>query len=562
MCGIFGYICSRPNDMGLTHSPLPTLVNMGGENYSRGPDGCIVREIRTDEYYICAQFHRLSIVGVQNGDQPFVSKDGSIWVMVNGEIYNYQSLIINHQLEVETKSDCEVVLKLYDKYGIEKTINLLDGVWAIVIFNTIDGEVHFARDMWGVRPLHYATGLKMFSKEHSAIADLAVSSTAKSLKNENYDWVLPRIIYTFKRGDDGFFQLSMKPYVNLIYRNICDSQEIESKNISKQYQGMLNDGVLIPYLFREAVIKRIVNTERPVGFFLSGGLDSSLVLATAMEYLWSLPSPPTDPIDVFSIGTKGFSADLEASQTLVSWLKNRYGDNSIKHHIVDFNNWNYETLKELIYTIETPDVTTVRASMPMYLLSKYVRDNTQVKIIMSGEGSDELFGGYLYFRNAPTHVDFETESRRLLLDLYKFDVLRCDRSVSSCGLEVRVPFLDRDLSTYVLDTDTYLKMPQRVDRNKIEKFLLRRLFEGVLPSDILWRVKDGMSDGVGKGFQKWVQGYARKWFEEEGLSSAGAEKKLYRDIYNYYYHNDIIKYQWMPKWVDGSIDDPSGTLLM
>lgn len=549
---------------GLTPNPMPSLVDMGGENFNRGPDSCIVREIQTPDYYICAQFHRLSIVGVNDGDQPFVSRDGGVWVMVNGEIYNHRELTSSHNLEVETQSDCEVILKLYEKYGIEKTIHLLDGVWAFVVFDTKRDEVHFARDMWGVRPLHYATGLNLFTNKHFGITDLAVSSTAKSLSDTNYNWVEPRKIYTLKRGDDGFFQLSVKPYVDVSYRGVCDRQTLETMGISNQYQGMLNDGFRIPQLFREAVRKRITNTERPVGFYLSGGLDSSLVLAASMEYLYGGGEATT--LDVFSIGTDGSSPDLHASQCLVHWLKERYGQNSIRHHIVDFNNWDYDTLNELIYQIESPDVTTVRASMPMYLLSRYVRDNTDVRVIMSGEGSDELFGGYLYFRNAPTPVEFEQESRRLLTDLYKFDVLRCDRSISGCGLEVRVPFLDRDFSSYVMDTDTALKMPMRVGGGggaKVEKYLLRKSFEGVLPPDILWRMKDGMSDGVGKGFQKWVQSYAEDWYSDNELTPVGAEKKLYRDIYDSHYSKDIIGYQWMPKWVGDSVGgDPSGTLLM
>ena len=559
MCGIFGYICSRPGDINLDSNLLTNLVTMGNENRHRGPDCCNIREVKDEKYYICAQFHRLSIVGIEKGDQPFISKCGGVWAMVNGEIYNYRDLQTSYNLEMQTTSDCEVIIRLYEKYGIEQTINVLDGVWSFVIYDMNRGMVHFARDIWGVRPLHYATGINDTSKLPTGIRDVAVSSTAKCLNGYNYEWVEPRKIYTLKTRGDGLFDLSITPYVDFKYRNISDSDKVIG---SSQYQGMLNNGDNIPYLFKEAVRKRIQKTERPVGFFLSGGLDSSLTLAVAMEI--RRESLDLTPIDVFSIGTKGSSPDLSASQSVVSYLKNKYGEHSIIHHIVDFRDWNYDTLDELIYNIETPDVTTIRASMPMYLLSRYVRDNTKVKIIISGEGSDELFGGYLYFKNAPSDVEFEKESRRLLLDLYKFDVLRCDRSVSVCGLEVRVPFLDRDFSTYVLDTETHMKMSHFTNSTPhgIGKYLLRKSFEGVLPDDILWRIKDGMSDGVGKKFQRWVKEYAMDWYCDYDNSPIEVEKKLYREIYNSYYSRDLIKYQWMPKWVDSDIDDPSGTLLM
>lgn len=568
MCGIFGYICNNPEATGLYPTSVYKLLEHGRENYSRGPDGCTVKDIWTTDYYLCMQFYRLSIVGVENGEQPFMS--GKVMCMVNGEIYNHRELAKSFELELKTQSDCEVIIKLYEKYGIEKTIDLLDGVWAFVIYDLEAGQVHFARDMWGVRPLYYATGLDLFSKNHCGnIVDVAVSSTAKGLIGTDYKWVEPRKIYTLTRNSDGFFDLSIKNYVDVSYRGITSRDIADSMGFSAQYQGMMYDGCIIEPLFTSAVEKRISSCERSIGYYLSGGLDSSLVLATAMKIIHAEGVGTfKTPIDVFSIGTEGCSPDVNAACLLVDWLKKKYGENSINHHIVNFEYWDRDMLTTLIYEIESSDVTTVRASMPMYLLSRYVTENTDIKVIMSGEGSDELFGGYLYFRNAPNPVEFEKESRRLLEDLYKFDVLRCDRSVSCCGLEVRVPFLDRDFSSYVMDIDTSLKMPFNENsekNNHIEKYLLRKSFVGELPPDILWRVKDGMSDGVGKGFQKWVQGLAQIEYPDE-KTAVTAERRLYRDILKNgteWEMKDLIEYQWMPKWVTGdALEDPSGSILM
>jgi asparagine synthase (glutamine-hydrolysing) len=359
--------------------------------------------------------------------------------------------------------------------------------------------------------------------------------------------VLPRYIYQVAI-DDG--STTTTPYID--------------PGFSTGWPSTSDDVDFIYLFFRQAVEKRLV-AETPLGFLLSGGLDSSLVLSVSLEIMKD--NRDTRDIDVFTIGSKNMSTDVTASIELVAWLRTKY-KNIIKHHIVDFSedDWGGCTVSNVIKHLESWDTTTVRASIPMYLLSKYIRENTDVKVIMSGEGADELFGGYLYFHRAPSSQEFEMESRRLLSDLYLYDVLRADRTTSAWGLEVRVPFLDKKFSTHVMSIKTDLKRPQPFDDTgrKIEKFLLRSTFgNSVLPNSILWRVKNGMSDGVGTIYQKWVQTKAKEIYT--GMSPSLAEKEYYKDIFIGHYsisRESLIPYTWMPQWSPDVGDDPSGLLLM
>jgi asparagine synthase (glutamine-hydrolysing) len=538
MCGIFGYLKKDGNE--LTDD---VIYKQFRKTRHRGPDKSTFSVTSFNDHPFIMGFHRLSIMGLESGDQPFC--EGGVSLIVNGEIYNYKQLIHEHNLPIRSESDCEVIIHLYIKYGIEKTIDLVDGVWAFILADSTKKKLYFARDMYGVRPLFYADNDN----------EIVVASQVSNVKTwRNCRSVLPRHIYQVSI-DDGGVTTTVTPYLDVMYSDT---------GLYNVWPSVSDDVTQIYPLFRKAVEKRLV-AEKPLGFLLSGGLDSSLVLSVSLEIMSD--KGDTRDIDVFTIGSKNESSDVTASLELVEWLRALY-KNTINHHIVDFSedDWGGFVVNDVIKHLESWDTTTVRASVPMYLLSKYIRENTDVKVIMSGEGADELFGGYLYFHRSPSSQEFEKESRRLLSDLYLYDVLRADRTTSAWGLEVRVPFLDKNFSTYVMSIKTDLKRPQIFDDTgrKIEKFLLRSACgNSVLPNSILWRVKNGMSDGVGTVYQKWVQTKAQEIYS--GLSPSLSEREYYRDIFTCHYSvclQELIPYTWMPQWSPDAGDDPSGLLLM
>ena len=551
MCGIFAYLCNAPEKKGSDIGNSSKLYDSFNKTSHRGPDISSFVTSENSDHYTAFGFHRLSIVGVDDGNQPFM-KDG-VSLVVNGEIYNYKELKKKYNLNTVTDSDCEVILHLYIKYGLQETIRLLDGVWAMVLYDSTVRKLYFARDVYGVRPLFYGSSSEvndsesLFTKNHCGNeVDIVIGSELKNISSfSNCVPVKPRYIYTVSTDDDGCVQVDMELYdYNYSDVSIVGYERYSSNKINR--------------LLRLAVIKRL-NMERNVGFLLSGGLDSSLVLSIAMQYICDNRSKFSFPINVFSIGTKNESPDVDSAVYLVGWLNDKYGEGVIKHHVVDFSVWDLGVVERVIYVLESWDTTTIRSSIPMYLMSKYIRDNTDVKVIMSGEGSDELFGGYLYFHNAPNSHEFLRESFRLLDDIYLYDGLRADRTTASNGLEVRVPFLDLEFTQYIKNIDTDYKMPQLYDNKMVEKYILRDAHNHILPDKILWRTKNGMSDGVGTCYQMWIQGIA---LDDYGFdySPSRCESLYYKKIFDRLYPgmDYVIPYMWMPKWSNNVNDDPSG----
>jgi asparagine synthase (glutamine-hydrolysing) len=300
-------------------------------------------------------------------------------------------------------------------------------------------------------------------------------------------------------------------------------------------------------LLESSVIKRL-QSDRPVGFFLSGGLDSSLIASIGARYFASYGKK----IQTFSIGI-GDSPDLKYAKKVAEFLQSNHTE--VRFTADDGIN----ALKDVIRSLETYDCTTIRASVPMYLLSKYVSDNTNIKVILSGEGADELFGGYLYMRYAPSPADFQSESINLIYNVHKHDVLRADRSTAAHGLELRVPFFDRTLISYVTSLLPEIKMAT----NRMEKYILRESFSEYLPDDVLWRQKNGMSDAVGSTWIDSIKKYASTitcsnvYGKNKPLSN---EEYLYRELYHSLFdHHDNVSHIWRPKWTIHS--DPSGALL-
>ncbi|KKM03058.1 hypothetical protein LCGC14_1778200, partial [marine sediment metagenome] len=308
---------------------------------------------------------------------------------------------------------------------------------------------------------------------------------------------------------------------------------------------------VIRELFTEAVRKRLVS-DRPIGFLVSGGLDSSLVAAVAHRLLGK-------QITTFSIGLPG-SPDLLAARQVATHLQSDH------HEVVISTDDILEALPKVVYHDETYDITTIRASIPMYLLSKYIAMHTNIKVIFSGEGADELLGGYLYFHKAPSYNALQNETLRLLQELYKYDVLRGDRTTAAWGLEIRVPFLDADFLSFVSNLDPSHKMPQR---HTIEKAIVRDAFDGYLPDAVLYRQKEAFSDGVGYSSVVSLKNRAAENKQRcldiipNTASPVTDEAHLYYFLFREHYSDRPglhTEYYWMPMWHKG-VTDPSATVL-
>ncbi len=474
-----------------------TTCTLAGLHH-RGPDD--TRRITNGKCTMI--FDRLAINDLSdNGMQPFESAAGTVNLMCNGEIFNHVELgPVPVAEQLSQSSDCECLIPLIDKHGIFKASQMIRGEFAICWTN--GDRVMASRDPFGVRPLFYTR----YAKDSIAFASEAKALTGFGSRIEIFP---PGHIYD-----------SYSDTFECYYSCYWDNKTPLDPDLNK-----------IRTLLEDAVKIRIENTRRPIGFFHSGGLDSSLIAAIANRQLLSTG----ERIKTFSIGAPD-SADLKAAKSVANYLGS---DHTEVHFDIDEG---LRNVGEVIRSIESYDTTTVRASVPMWTLAKWVSENTDVKVIISGEGSDELFGGYLYFHHAPNVEAFSKENMRRLKLIHQFDGLRADRCIAAHGLEVRVPFLDIKLVDYVMNMNQSVKM---IKYGMIEKWILRKSFEGYLPDEVLWRQKDGMSDAVG---YSWV----------DHLKKTGEN---YENLFDMFYPSmrHLISEKWMPKWVDA--DDPSARSL-
>lgn len=510
MCGIFAVLCKN------FPAQLQKILAQNKVLSSRGPDSS-VSIVKSTGIYI---FHRLSINDTSSdGNQPMVS--GTATMMCNGEIYNHADLERLFKIKCQSKSDCEIILRLYERIGFAETVKRLYGVFAIVL---VDGDkVYLARDRIGVRPLYFG-----FTEE----GYLAVSSVPNGLTD------FCTGITPFPPGHSALFENGEMTFIN---------KDLPSLPLVRNYAGMttLHDNLV------EAVRLRLMS-DRPMGCLLSGGLDSSLVASILVKFLGG------ENVRTYSIGMEG-SEDLFYARKVADFL-------GTTHHEVLFTpEEGFAVIPRVIEALATYDITTIRASVGMYLLAKYISENSLDKVIFSGEGSDEILQGYLYFHNAPTPEDGEKESLRLIEQLHLYDVLRADRCISVWGLEARVPFLDRR----VVDTALALPCKEKCPRQGYEKYILRKAFDNPedpwLPSDVLWRKKTAFSDGV--------SGTAKKWYEniQEFVEPIipdylfnpnfpSKEAMYYRMIFDHLFPKYDLKVDyWMPRW--SKTKDPSACTL-
>ena len=479
-------------------------------------------------------FNRLAINGISDGMQPM--SNGILYYMCNGEIYNWKLLAKEHNIQIKTQSDCEVLGELYMIYrdNIEDFFKLLDGVFALIIVDTERKQVIIGRDPYGVRPLYIGDNT-YFSSEMKGLVPLC-------------DNIVPFTPGTYRvysiAGTTTL--LEEKAYFQIPF--------VKNPNYTNSTFASLG----LRNALEESVSKRML-TERPVACLLSGGLDSSLIASLVQKNLKALGLPS---LKTFCIGMTG-STDLVYAKKVADFIGSDHTQIVLTED--DF----FNAIPDVIRDIESFDTTSVRASVGNWLVSKYIKEHTDCKVVFNGDGSDEIFGSYMYFYNAPNDFEFEGECRRLLKDIHYFDVLRSDRSICSHGLEPRTPFLDRQFVQVALSIATSLRRP--VKGEQAEKYLLRHAFaNGSLPTEVLWRKKEAFSDGVSSLEKSWYQIIQEKinvpsnWKEIASkytyLPPTTPEMYYYRSIYEKFYPGKkSIPYFWMPKWCVAT--DPSARTL-
>ena len=518
MCSIIGY-CGKPLDMAAFQKGFSRTI-------SRGPDDS--RMIQAGDGLL--GFHRLSIMGLHpEGMQPFVLNTSA--VVCNGEIYGFEKFrsALRGKYTFHSDSDCEVLLPLYFEYGVDM-FAMLDAEFACILYDGEKKQFIAARDPIGIRPLYYG---------YDAAGTIVFASEPKNLLG------LVGEILPFPPGHyyaDGKFVR----YCDIAAVDAYSTDDLET--VCRNIHDKLVAGVQ----------KRLV-ADAKVGFLLSGGLDSSLVCAIAAR-------ESSKPIKTFAIGMSGDAIDLKYAREVADYIGSDHTEVIISKENV------LQALESVVELLGTFDITTIRASIGMYLVCKYIHENTDIRVLLTGEISDELFG-YKYTDFAPSAEAFQKEAQKRIRELHMYDVLRADRCISVNSLEARVPFGDLDFVKYVMAINPELKL----NRYNKGKYLLRHAFEGgdYLPHDILWREKAAFSDAVGHSMVDYLKEYAENYYTQEAYE-AGRQKYthaqpftkeslLYREIFEKYYpgQGQMIVDFWMPNkdWEGCNVNDPSARVL-
>ena len=495
--------------------------------HSRGPDDS--RIVNTGSGLLA--FHRLSIMGLTpSGMQPF-EQDGS-YVVCNGEIYGFEALreeLRQKGYSFQSNSDCEVLLPLYREYGTSM-FSMLDAEFALILYDADTGEYIAARDPIGIRPLYYGydeDGVILFASEAKNLVGLA------------------EIIRPFPPGcfyREGRFVR----YSDIAYVETSGNDNLET--VCRNIREKLTAG-----------IKKRLIADAKIGFLLSGGLDSSLVCAIAA-------SVSDHPIETFAIGMEKDAIDLKYARKVAEYIGSHHTEVYMSPEEV------LGSLETVIELLGTYDITTIRASIGMYLVCKAIYEQTDIRVILTGEISDELFG-YKYTDYAPSAKAFQAEAVKRIRELHMYDVLRADRCISVNSLEARVPFGDLGFVRYVMQIDPEMKM----NRYGKGKYLLRHAFEGsnILPDEILWREKAAFSDAVGHSMVDDLKAFAESYYTDEEFEKRRKqyhfaepftkESLLYREIFEKYYPGqaEMINGFWMPNkdWKGCNVNDPSARVL-
>ena len=492
MCGIFALI--RPSVF------VKTAMDAFDKGKHRGPDESLFYTLKN----VWLGFHRLSINGVANGSQPF-EKNG-IYLICNGEIYNHRALYAHMKKTPTTDSDCEVILDLYEEYGMEQTLHMIDASeFALFLYDSKKDMYYSARDPYGVRPLYHARCGDM----------ICIASEIKMFPDcfTCIDPVLPGTTVCYSTDETIWYTSmpSIQPSFTSPHARIRET-------------------------LYECVKKRVMNTEKPMACLLSGGLDSSLIATLVNQARKELDM---EPLETYSIGLEG-GEDLKYAQIMADFLGSKHTTIIVEEETF------LKAIPEVVRMIESRDTTTVRASVGNYLVAKYILEHSEAKVVFNGDGADEVCGGYLYLKRAPNAIEFDKECRRLVQDIHYFDALRSDRCISGNGLEARTPFLDRAF------VELYLSIPVELRFTQCEKQLLREAFENKMPKEILWRKKEAFSDGVSAMHRSWfsiIQESIPEEVQKQYVDTTiTMEQFYYQWLYKQDYDNDVLPYYWMPKY--------------
>ena len=518
MCSIIGYVGS-----GMSYEEVSSYF---ARTVSRGPDMTRVQNIEGG----FLGFHRLAIMGLnENGMQPFCLNGN--WVVCNGELYGFRKLkqeLMDKGYTFRSDSDCELLLPLYEEYGTDM-FRMLDAEFACILYDAKRRSLIAARDPIGIRPLYYG---------YLPGGDIIFASEAKNLVG-----VCGRIL-PFPPGhyyQDGKF---------VCYRQISKPAAVIDDDVETACKK-IHDKLV-------AGIEKRLDADAPVGFLLSGGLDSSLVCAVAARC-------SKKPIKTFSIGMDIDAIDLKYAKQVADYIGSDHTEVIISKEDV------LEALPHVVALLGTYDITTIRASIGMYLVCKYIHENTDLRVLLTGEISDELFG-YKYTDFAPSPAAFQQEAEKRIRELHMYDVLRADRCISVNSLEARVPFGDLDFVEYVMA----LNPERKVNSYGKGKYLLRHAFEGdYLPHDILMREKAAFSDAVGHSMVDDLKEYAESCYTDEQYETRRRlypfatpftkESLLYRELFERYYPGqaEMVVDFWMPnkQWEGCNVNDPSARVL-
>jgi asparagine synthase (glutamine-hydrolysing) len=575
MCGIFLYFGKKYSK--------EELINYGNKIVHRGPDDTSFINIKINDSYaqkkacsyeelqesgmtnenmiqennLFIMFHRLAINGLNpESNQPFVN-DG-IYLICNGEIFNFKNLINEHNLNsvYKSESDCEVILHLYNKYGIEETCKLLDGEFAFVLYDSNKNVLYSARDQLGIRSLYWSK---------STDGEICFASELKAIPHGmEYIGQFPPASYW---SSD---KKTIKKFYNFVSEKLINDEESEEEIIEN-----------IRILFEKAVEKRLMS-DRKLACLLSGGLDSTTVSAIVANKFGPYS------LNTYSIGLKG-SIDLHYAKIAADYLKTN-------HVSIELNNDEFlGAIEKTIKQIESYDTTSVRASVGNYLVSLFIKEHSDDTVIFCGDVSDEIFASYRGFTYASEDLELYNENIGMLENINFFDVLRSDKSIAGAGLEARVPFSDIHFLKYCMSLHPKHKRfsagPRRacsdadqvdlpkvvgatkdrmIPKDRIEKYLFRKAFEHLLPSELAWRVKTAFSDGVSNAENPWYEiikehmnkKYTDQEFEEksskyEHNTPYDKESLYYREVYESYYPNSAhtIPYFWKQPFMEE--EDPS-----
>lgn len=460
---------------------------------------------------------RLSIVDPQSGKQPLFSPDKKQVLAVNGEIYNHQQIRKDFEgtYQFQTGSDCEVILALYKEKGIN-FLEDINGIYAFALYDEEKDDFLIARDPIGVIPLYIG---------HDKDGTVYCASELKALEDycDEYEPFLPGHYYLGSQG-------KMVKWYHRDWESY-DNVKDNSSSVKEVHDAL------------EAAVKRQLMCDVPYGVLLSGGLDSSVISAIAKKYAAhrietnSTQAAWWPQLHSFAVGLKG-APDLAKAKEVADFI-------GTVHHEINYTiQEGLDAVRDVIYFIETYDVTTVRASTPMYLLARVIK-SMGIKMVLSGEGADEVFGGYLYFHKAPTPQAFHEETVRKLSKLHLYDCLRANKSLSAWGVEGRVPFLDKDFLDVAMRQNPSAKMCPGAT---IEKKIVREAFANMLPEDVAWRQKEQFSDGVGYSWIDTLKEITANAVSDEQMAHAAErfpinppmnkEEYYYRSIFEEYFPSE------------------------